>query len=297
MSRHLDRRQRAMLAEMGIPLWAPPAARGQAVPAAPGVATARHGDAPAAPPPVAPVERAAVPPAPAVPAQPVREPQSGRSPLPADVGTMDWAALEASVAACRACGLCEGRQQTVFGIGDREADWMVVGEAPGRNEDRTGEPFVGQAGKLLDHMLAAIGLSRRAAAQTHVQAGGRQLQGVYIANVVKCRPPGNRNPMPEEIATCEPYLKRQIALVQPRILLAMGRFAVQSLLGSSEPVGRLRGRVHRYEGVPLVVTYHPAYLLRSPAAKGKAWQDLCLALSVATGQAGDAERLAAGDGP
>ena len=144
---------------------------------------------------------------------------------------------------------------------------MVIGEAPGENEDLQGEPFVGQAGKLLDNMLRAIGLDRR--------------RNVYIANVLKCRPPGNRNPDPQEVAQCEPFLRRQVELVQPRIILAMGRFAVQSLLQSQEPVGKLRGRVHSYQGVPLVVTYHPAYLLRNLADKAKAWSDLCLALEVA----------------
>ena len=155
----------------------------------------------------------------------------------------------------------------MFGVGPQRADWMVIGEAPGENEDLQGEPFVGQAGKLLDNMLRAIGLDRR--------------RNVYIANVLKCRPPGNRNPDPQEVAQCEPFLRRQVELVQPRIILAMGRFAVQSLLQSQEPVGKLRGRVHSYQGVPLVVTYHPAYLLRNLADKAKAWSDLCLALEVA----------------
>jgi DNA polymerase len=180
---------------------------------------------------------------------------------------LDWEALEGAVAGCRACGLCETRHNTVFGVGPQRADWMVIGEAPGENEDLQGEPFVGQAGQLLDNMLRAIGLDRRS--------------NVYIANVLKCRPPGNRNPEPQEVAQCEPFLRRQVELVQPRIILAMGRFAVQSLLQSQEPVGKLRGRVHSYQGVPLVVTYHPAYLLRNLADKAKAWSDLCLALEVA----------------
>jgi len=186
---------------------------------------------------------------------------------------MDWDTLQATVAECRACGLCQGRKNTVFGVGDRQAPWMVIGEAPGENEDLQGEPFVGQAGKLLDNMLKAIGLGRQA------QGPG----GVYIANTLKCRPPGNRNPEPQELATCAPYLVRQVALVQPRIILAMGRFAVQSLLQTSEPIGKLRGRVHAYQGVPVVVTYHPAYLLRNPADKAKAWADLLLALKTAQG--------------
>jgi uracil-DNA glycosylase family 4 len=176
---------------------------------------------------------------------------------------MDWDALATAVAGCRACKLCHGRRNTVFGVGDPRADWLVVGEAPGEQEDAQGEPFVGQAGRLLDNMLAALGLDRQ--------------RGVYIANVLKCRPPGNRNPEPDEVAQCEPFLRRQVALLQPRIILAMGRFAVQSLLGTTEPIGRLRGRIHRYEGVPVVVTYHPAYLLRNLPDKSKAWADLCLA--------------------
>ena len=157
----------------------------------------------------------------------------------------------------------------MFGVGDLQADWLVVGEAPGENEDLQGEPFVGQAGKLLDNMLGALGVSRR--------------ENVYIANVLKCRPPGNRNPEPDEIAQCEPFLRRQVDLLKPKIILAMGRFAVQALLQTSEPVGRLRGRVHRYHEVPLVVTYHPAYLLRNLPDKAKAWSDLVLAQSVLRG--------------
>ena len=210
------------------------------------------------------------------------QPAATLAPRPAGIESMDWAQLEAAVAACRACALCTGRTQTVFGVGSRRADWMVIGEAPGENEDRLGQPFVGQAGKLLDNMLAAIGLSRQADADDPVASDGTPTrQGVYIANVLKCRPPRNRNPQPDEIAQCEPYLRRQVALVQPRIILAMGRFAVQSLLNTSEPIGRLRGRVHQYEGVPVIVTYHPAYLLRALPEKAKAWQDLCLALEVA----------------
>lgn len=273
MNTTLDPRQRAMLAEMGIPIWTPPRARratGAPAPTPAPAAARRQERILTAPP------RAAKP--------VVAVPASGRAELPAGVPGMDWAQLEAAVAHCRACGLCEGRTQTVFGVGDRQADWMVVGEAPGREEDRLGEPFVGQAGQLLDNMLAAIGLSRRVAAESAAADGGQPLRGVYIANVVKCRPPRNRNPEPEEMAACEPYLKRQIALVQPRIILAMGRIAVHALLKTDDPIGRLRGRVHAYEGVPVVVTYHPAYLLRALPEKAKAWQDLCLALSVASGE-------------
>lgn len=188
---------------------------------------------------------------------------------------MDWAALEQAVAGCRACALCGSRKNTVFGVGSQRADWLVVGEAPGENEDLAGEPFVGQAGKLLDSMLKAIGLSRQ----------GDGAQGAYIANVLKCRPPANRNPLPEEVAQCEPYLRRQVELLQPKIILALGRFAVQSLLQSNEPIGKLRGRVHEYHGVPVIVSYHPAYLLRSLPEKAKAWADLCMAMDVMQRQA------------
>lgn len=189
---------------------------------------------------------------------------------------MDWAELRAAVVGCRACGLCEKRTQTVFGVGHPQAHWMIVGEAPGEQEDAQGEPFVGKAGQLLDRMLAAAGLTRQDGDPVH--APDQAARQVYIANVLKCRPPGNRNPEPQEVLRCEPYLRRQIALVQPRLILAMGRFAVQSLLGSQEAIGRLRGRIHRLDGLPpVIVTYHPAYLLRNPVDKAKAWDDLCLA--------------------
>lgn len=188
------------------------------------------------------------------------------------VDTMGWPALRAAVAGCRACGLCESRKQTVFGVGHERAHWMIVGEAPGENEDLQGEPFVGAAGQLLDNMLRAVGLTRS-------QAGPEQQ--VFIANTLKCRPPRNRNPSPEETAQCAPYLARQIELVQPRVLLAMGRFAAQALLQSDEPIGKLRGRVHRWRNIPVVVTYHPAYLLRTLTDKARAWEDLCLAASIA----------------
>jgi DNA polymerase len=179
------------------------------------------------------------------------------------IATLDWGALSARVASCEMCRLCEKRTNTVFGVGDRNADWMLIGEAPGENEDRQGEPFVGQAGKLLDNMLGALTLARTT--------------NVYIANVIKCRPPGNRNPEPDEVARCEPYLQRQVALVKPKLIVALGRFAAQSLLKTDASISSLRGRVHEYEGVPVIVTYHPAYLLRSLPDKAKAWADLCLA--------------------
>jgi DNA polymerase len=179
------------------------------------------------------------------------------------IARMEWNELKAEVKACKACGLRAGCKQTVFGVGDEQARWLLVGEAPGAEEDRLGEPFVGQAGKLLDNMLAAIGLAR-----------GRD---VYIANVLKCRPPGNRNPEPEEVAKCSPFLARQVELIRPKLILAMGRFAVQTLLNTDATIGSLRGSVHGYHGVPLVVTYHPAYLLRNLPDKAKAWADLLFA--------------------
>lgn len=186
----------------------------------------------------------------------------------AETAEAPWEALRAEILECTKCPLHESRTQGVVGVGNREADWMVIGEAPGAEEDRRGEPFVGRAGKLLDAMLLSLGLRRTA--------------NVYIANILKSRPPGNRDPRPEEVAACLPYLTRQIELVRPKLLLAVGRIAAQNLLSSDAPLGRLRGRVHRFgeRDTPLVVTYHPAYLLRSPADKRKAWEDLKLARSV-----------------
>ncbi|NEX18847.1 uracil-DNA glycosylase [Thiorhodococcus mannitoliphagus] len=193
-------------------------------------------------------------------------PPSAVAPQPAqdvsnEVAQMDWAALARAVVECRACGLCETRTQTVFGVGDRQAELMIVGEAPGADEDRLGEPFVGRAGQLLTRMLAAIGLAR---------------EQVYIANVLKCRPPGNRNPTSEEALQCEPFLLRQMALIQPKLILSVGSVSAQHLLRTDTSVGRLRGRWLDFgePGIPLRVTYHPAYLLRSPAQKAKAWEDL-----------------------
>ena len=185
---------------------------------------------------------------------------------------MDWPALKACVAECTACPLHEKRNKTVFGVGDENADWLFVGEGPGADEDAHGEPFVGQAGKLLDNMLAAIGLKR-----------GRN---VYIANVVKCRPPGNRNPAPEEALACEPHLQRQIELIRPRLIVALGRVAAMNLLARDASIASLRGRLHQYRGIPLLVTYHPAYLLRSLPDKAKAWADLCFAVDAMKGLKG-----------
>lgn len=189
--------------------------------------------------------------------------------MPADVSAMDWEALRAAVASCQACALAGGRTRTVFGVGNPNSDWLLVGEAPGVEEDRQGEPFVGPAGLLLDRMLAAIGLKRG--------------DNVYIANMIKCRPPQNRDPHGEEIAQCNPFLKRQIALVQPRLIVAMGRIAAQSMLNSRMTIGALRGKLHDYHGVPVIVTYHPAYLLRNPADKARAWEDLCFARATMCG--------------
>jgi uracil-DNA glycosylase len=216
------------------------------------------------PPTGAPMEMA--PPSPPRPSRPASgDPRpdsgvvSGPRPIAHSITGLDWPELRARVLSCTACGLHSGRTQAVFGVGDPQARLMIVGEAPGADEDRLGEPFVGRAGQLLTAMLRAIGLGR-----------GQ----VYIANILKCRPPGNRDPLPEEAACCEPFLLRQVALVRPRVILAAGRVAAQHLLKSSDPVGRLRGQQHRLGDIPLLVTYHPAYLLRSPEEKAKAWQDL-----------------------
>jgi len=276
-------RQQALLRGMGLRLWAP------AVPALAAAAGAvAAADAPSAPQPVPmPAKRpaednatAAVAPARAPAPAPGPAPLSGR-PRSADsaVAQMDWATLADTVAGCQACGLCSSRRNTVFGVGHRQAHVMVVGEAPGEQEDQRGEPFVGAAGQLLDRMLQALGLGR-GGPDTGDQAPADAARQVYIANTLKCRPPGNRNPAADELARCVPYLERQVALVQPRVILAMGRFAVQALLDTTEPLGKLRGRVHQWQGVPLVVTYHPAYLLRQPADKARAWADLCLAASL-----------------
>lgn len=207
-------------------------------------------------------------PSPAVGGEAEREPAPGPSDDVAPVAAMDWGVLAGTVSGCLRCPLHAGRTRTVFGVGSPQADWLIVGEAPGAEEDRRGEPFVGRAGRLLDAMLAALG---------HARAE------VYIANVVKCRPPENRDPRPEEAAACAPYLDRQIALLEPRIILAVGRVAAQRLLGTDSPVGRLRGKVHRYGPgmIPLVVTWHPAYLLRRPEAKAETWRDLVLAAGAA----------------
>lgn len=187
--------------------------------------------------------------------------------LHAEFLAVDWEDLRTTVAACTRCQLHQSRTQTVFGVGNRDADWMIIGEAPGAEEDRRGEPFVGRAGKLLDEMLRAVGLDR---------------SSVFIANILKCRPPNNRDPAANEVASCRGYLERQIEMIKPRLILAVGRIAAQNLLHSESPVGRMRGQVHSLNNgqVPVVVTYHPAYLLRSPSQKRKVWDDLCLARQI-----------------
>ncbi|MDA0679210.1 MAG: uracil-DNA glycosylase [Proteobacteria bacterium] len=186
---------------------------------------------------------------------------------PSDSGAPDWGELRQQVAACTRCVLHRTRTQTVFGVGNQLADWMIIGEAPGAEEDRRGEPFVGRAGKLLDEMLRAVNLSR---------------DSVFIANILKCRPPNNRDPANDEATSCRSHLDRQIELVSPKIILAVGRIAAQRLLNTDAPLGNLRGQKHQLGTgrIPVIVTYHPAYLLRSPTQKRKAWQDLCLARQV-----------------
>ena len=304
----LDARHTAMLAEMGVPIW-------WDVPSEP--AAAAHNTAPKTPthaPPARGLElpggapRRSVPPASSVPPEPERPqpaiasrtpsdaPQrSSPTPVPAGaLDTLDHAALDACIRDCQRCALAQQRQHAVPGMGDPAPDWLIVGEAPGEEEDRQGQPFVGRAGQLLDRMLAAMDLTRE--------------RHVYIANVIKCRPPRNRNPEPDEIAQCAPYLLRQVQLLRPKVVLAMGRFAAQTLLGEGGaldaetlrqiPLGRLRGRVHRVQlgglELPVVVTYHPAYLLRSPAEKAKTWADLCLALETMDGIRRGGTQAAAG---
>lgn len=182
---------------------------------------------------------------------------------------MGWLELKAAVVACEACSLAKTRIQTVFGVGDEHADWLFVGEAPGAEEDKRGEPFVGAAGQLLDNMLAAIQLKRG--------------ENVYIANVLKCRPPQNRDPQGEEVVQCDPFLKRQVELIRPKLIVALGRFAAQSLLSTEQSIGALRGKLHDYHGVPVIITYHPAYLLRNLPDKAKAWEDLCFARATMRG--------------
>ncbi len=303
----LDARQRRMLEAMGITLWRPEAAHEATAEPVRQAATSE----PALPPiaqPVLEINRLSpliksaqsaieniaitgISPSPVAHAHtatltPTPAPISF-APRPEGIGQMDWPALQNAVAACQACGLCQSRKNTVFGIGPQpsdaarapQLDWLIVGEAPGEHEDAQGEPFVGPAGKLLDNMLAAMKVG---ILEEGKPAGLSRQNGVYIANVLKCRPPANRNPSAEEIAQCEPYLARQIELLRPKIILAMGKFAISALTGSNEPVGKLRGRVHTLKHAsyqaPVIVTYHPAYLLRNLPDKAKAWADLLLAM-------------------
>ncbi|MCE2945534.1 MAG: uracil-DNA glycosylase family protein [bacterium] len=213
--------------------------------------------------PVAAVAPAVAAPASAPPAAPVAPTVATAPTLPRDAAIMqmDWPQLEQAVAGCTACPLAGTRNCTVFGVGDRRASWLFVGEGPGAEEDERGEPFVGQAGRLLDNMLAALGMRRG--------------DDVYVANIVKCRPPGNRVPAAAEVAACETYLHRQIQLLQPKVIVALGKTAAVTLLGKEQSIASMRGKVFRYRDTPLMVTYHPAYLLRTLPDKIKAWEDLC----------------------
>jgi len=258
----MSTRRASVLREMGLaPLWRLRAAEGDRDAAATAdvaeTAAERKPNSSAAPPP---------------PSAP--QPAQG-SDRPQRIARMDWAELREAVAACRACKLCERRKQAVLGVGDERSDWLFVGEGPGAEEDEKGEPFVGQAGKLLDNMLAAIGIRRG--------------QNVYIANTVKCRPPGNRTPEAGEMAACFPYLARQIELLQPKLIVALGRPAAQTLLDGEVKIGAARGRLFEHKGRPLIVTYHPAYLLRNLPDKAKAWEDLCFARTTMGGITGRRE--------
>lgn len=284
----------AALREMGLaPIWLKrdskrenPCDPGSIAPALPTLESRPPTARIVSPPPRAPTATA-TPPAPAPvashvdvvlahsPASQPKQPEHNHQPADAArlarIETLDWAALEDDIRACRACVLCERRKQAVPGVGDRQARWMLVGEGPGAEEDQRGEPFVGQAGRLLDNMLAALGLDRT--------------RDVFIANAVKCRPPHNRTPERVELAACLPYLERQIALVQPRLLVALGRPAAQALLDRELAISAARGKRFERQGIPVVVTYHPAYLLRNPQDKAKAWEDLCFARRMMAGEA------------
>jgi DNA polymerase len=252
----VDARRRRMLDAMGVTVWSERDAP---------LGADREPDAPVVQPEPAAVPATRPEPAGGGRSAPRRAPSPTAPAAPtSEVGALGWPELRLRVAACTACGLHATRTNTVFGVGDEAADWLFVGEAPGADEDAQGEPFVGRAGQLLTSMIAALGLRR---------------EQVFIANILKCRPPNNRDPQPDEVGQCLPYLARQVALVQPRIIVCVGRIAAQNLLGVDTPIGKLRGAVHAYRdsGIPVVVTYHPAYLLRSPTEKRKAWEDLKLA--------------------
>lgn len=295
---NLTPRHQAMLQAMGVMLWVPdvPQRTKPLSPSQPdAVALPVHDAMPAPQPAVAPrtpspeprpvaVRAPAATPA-ATPAKPATDTPEVWPPIPADLPSRSWAELQATVADCRSCRLCEQRHQAVFGVGTAPSeaadpvsvDWLIVGEGPGEQEDLQGEPFVGAAGKLLDQMLLAMGLQRR--------RDNDSQPSVYITNVVKCRPPGNRNPLPDEMETCSVYLQEQIRRLKPKFILALGRFAAHNLLQGTVPdvqaqaLGKLRASVHRHGDIPVVVSYHPAYLLRNPVEKAKTWDDLCLALA------------------
>lgn len=270
MSFDLDSRQRAMLQQMGLRIWWPETAAAPPPAAAPSAAVlpldTRPADLPVAPTRTQGAGQAA---------------PSGLLALPDGIASMDWTTLAQSVAQCQACKLCLGRRGAVFCAAPRQADWLVLGEPPDDNEERLGSPFAGQAGQLLDNMLKAVGVSRGSVEGSVCD----RASAAHVTNVVKCRPSPPRNPQPQELAACENYLLRELALVQPKVILALGRFAAQTLLQGSQPgvagipLGKLRGQIHRYQGIPVVVSYHPAYLLRTPQDKARAWADLCLALA------------------
>jgi DNA polymerase len=273
-------RRARYLEALGIDAWVPRTAPAPTAPLEQGAAVPGRGAAseiPAQSAVAAPVEPSSprTPPVGAAPMRPQAPPAPVSGAAVAQEVAPDWEGLKSQVLACTRCELHRGRTQAVFASGARTARWMVVGEAPGADEDRQGEPFVGRAGQLLNAMLAAIGLPR---------------PSVFVANMIKCRPPQNRDPRPEELAACRPYLERQLELLQPALVLVVGRIAAQNLLGTEAPLGRLRGQVHRVGGLnlPAIVTYHPAYLLRSPADKRKAWEDLKLARRVFGEQASSA---------
>lgn len=256
----LDDRQRAMLAEMGVRVWLPktPLSQSAETAATPSAASSAASSSTTAP------KTSTTPTTSAAPKL-VSMPVVDISTLPEGIATMDWPALQSAVSACTGCGLCQGRQQAILGEGLPNADWMIVGDAPGEEEDKEGISFAGPAGLLLDNMLKALGLTR---------------QQVYLTHALKCRTPSGRNATQVEVSHCAVYLSRQVALVQPKVILAMGRTAAMALLQSTEPLGKLRAEVQSFQGVPVVVTYPPAYLLRNQADKAKAWADLCLAASL-----------------
>jgi uracil-DNA glycosylase len=280
MSLNLDPRQRAMLEAMGVTLWQPLAEDALTVKVTAATTSAPENIAVHAgiQKPTARNDHKFTAPKSNQAAPTALAPSSAIDLAP--VAMLDWPALQTTVASCQVCGLCQGRKTTVFGTGAEQARWLVVGDAPSEADDALGQPFADApnqlTGQLLDNMLKAVGLART----------GSGNQAVFITHALKCRPPANRNPQPDEIAQCEPYLRRQVALIQPHIILALGRVAAQSLLQATLPevatlpLGKLRGQVHHYQGVPVVVSYPPAYLLRAPQDKAKAWADLCLAMSV-----------------